>query len=194
MQASRNRRPYAFALATALVALAAAGCGGSSDTSSKAPDYAKALKSAPPPLAAIYKQTDYGKTPVILDSGLDGLNQQLAKLKGHPAVVNVWGSWCNPCRQEFPYLQKASAKFGDRVAFLGIDTLDQDAGAKTYLGEEPVPYPSYADPDGSVKSEYTLVGTPATLIYDSSGKLVSTHQGPYTSEADLAADIQKYAQ
>jgi thiol-disulfide isomerase/thioredoxin len=194
MQACRERRQYAFALLAAVLVVVAAGCGSSSDTSSKAPDYTTALKSAPAPLATIYKQTDYGKTPAILDTGIDGLNAELAKLKGHPVLVNVWGAWCNPCRQEFPYLQQASAKFGDKVAFLGVDTLDQDEAAKTYLNEEPVPYPSYADPGGDAKSAFNIVGTPSTLIYDSSGKLANTHQGPYTSEADLAAAIKQYAQ
>ena len=194
MQARRERRRHAFGLLAAVFVLAVAGCGSSSETSSKAPDYAKALKSAPAPLAAIYKQTDYGKTPTILDSGINGLNQELARLKGHPVLVNVWGAWCDPCRQEFPYLQQASAKFGDKVAFLGVDTLDQDEGAKTYLDEEPVPYPSYADPGGDAKSAFNIVGTPSTLIYDSSGKLANTHQGPYTSESELAAAIKQYAQ
>src|SRR5689334_6575061 len=99
MQARRARRQCAFVLLAALFALATAGCGSSSETSSKAPDYATALKSAPAPLASIYKQTDYGKTPVILDSGLDGLDQELARLKGHPVVVNAWGSWCGPCQE-----------------------------------------------------------------------------------------------
>jgi cytochrome c biogenesis protein CcmG/thiol:disulfide interchange protein DsbE len=193
MQARRERRQCAFVLLAAVFVVAVgAGCG-SSTPSSKAPDYAIALKAAPAPLAAIYKQTDYGKTPVILDTGIDGLNEKLARLKGHPVLVNVWGAWCDPCRQEFPYLQQASAKFGDKVAFLGVDTLDQDEAAKTYLNEEPVPYPSYADPGGDAKSAFSIVGTPSTLIYDSSGKLATTHQGPFTSEADLAATIKQYA-
>ncbi len=194
MQASPNRRQRAFALLAVLAALAAAGCGGSSTSPSKGPDYASALKKAPPQLAAIYQQTDYGKSPAILDSGLDGLDAQLAKLKGsYPAVVNAWGSWCVPCRQEFPYLQQASAKFGGKVAFLGIDALDQTDAAKTYLEDSPVPYPSYADPSGDVKGKYSLVGMPSTLIYDKSGKLANTHQGPWTSESELAAAINQYA-
>jgi cytochrome c biogenesis protein CcmG/thiol:disulfide interchange protein DsbE len=194
MEATRKSRQCAFVLLVTALAVVAAGCGSSSSTGSKPPDYATALDSAPARLAALYAQTDYGKTPVILDSGLEGVNEELAKLNGTPVVINAWGSWCGPCREEFPYLQQASAKFGSKVAFLGIDTEDQDDAAKTFLGESPLPYPSYADPDGTVKNTYSLVGLPATLIYDRTGKLVSTHQGPYTSEADLAADIKRYTQ
>ncbi len=193
MAASRQSRQHAFVLLATLFALLA-GCGDSSSSSgTKAPDYT-ALRSAPAPLAAVYAQTGYGKTPAIIDSGLDGLDHELARLKGHTVVVNAWGSWCGPCREEFPYLQQASAKLGSKVAFLGIDTQDQDAAAKGFLNERPLPYPSYADPGGDVKNAYSLVGLPSTMIFDSAGKLVNTHQGPYTSESALAADIKRYAQ
>jgi thiol-disulfide isomerase/thioredoxin len=193
MEAHRISCQRALALLVAAGTALVAGCGASSGSSSPTPDYAKALKAAPAPLAAIYTQTNFGARPAILPGGLDALNTELAKLKGTPVVVNAWGSWCGPCRQEFPYLQQAAAKLGTKVAFLGIDTQDQDAAAKTFLGERPLPYPSYSDPGASVKSAYHLVGLPATFIYDSAGKLVNTHEGPYTSEPALAADIQRFA-
>jgi thiol-disulfide isomerase/thioredoxin len=108
--------------------------------------------------------------------------------------VNIWGSWCGPCRQEYPYLQQAAAKFGKRVAFVGVDVLDQAAAAKTFLGEDPIPYPSFEDPDGKAKDYFRVVGLPATAIYDSTGKLVNTNQGGYASQSDLFADIKQYAQ
>ncbi len=193
MEASRQIRQRAFVLLATLAALLAAGCGSPSSPDSKAPDYASTLKSAPAKLTAIYGQTDYGQKPAILDTGLDGLSRELDRLKGTPVVVNAWGSWCNPCRQEFPYLQQASAKLGSKVAFLGIDTQDQDEAAKTFLDQSPLPYPSFADPDGTVKDTYNLVGLPATMIFDRAGKLANMHVGPYTSESDLTADINRYA-
>lgn len=190
--ASRFRQRTIVLLAT-LSALTLASCGGSSGSNAPPPDYAKALRGAPAPLAALYTQTSYGKTPTVLPGGLDALNAELAKLRGHPVVVNVWASWCNPCRQEFPNLQQASAKYGKQVAFLGDDAMDQIGAAKTFLGEHPLPYPSYDDPNEDAKSTYHLVGYPSTIFYDSAGKLTYTHQGPYTSAASLEADIKHYA-
>jgi cytochrome c biogenesis protein CcmG/thiol:disulfide interchange protein DsbE len=192
-----GRKPQPRLLLPALALLAAcvtAGCGSSSGTGSKAPDYASALNGAPPPLAALYEQTAYGDHAALVSGGVDAFESELPKLHGHPAVVNIWGSWCGPCRQEYPYLQQASAKFGKHVAFLGVDVLDQTAAAKTFLGEDPIPYPSYEDPDGQAKDYFHVVGLPATVIYDSSGKLVHTNQGGYASQADLFADIKQYAQ
>jgi thiol-disulfide isomerase/thioredoxin len=170
------------------------GCGSSSVSASKAPDYAGALKGAPAPLAALYEQTGYGDHPALISGGVDALQSELPKLQGHPVVVNIWGSWCGPCRQEYPYLQQAAAKFGKRVAFVGVDVLDQAAAARTFLGEDPIPYPSYEDPDGKAKDYFHVVGLPATAIYDSSGRLANTNQGGYASQSDLFADIRQYAQ
>ena len=65
-------------------------------------------------------------------------------------VANLWASWCGPCRAEFPTLQKLSARYGKKVAFLGVNTEDDDAAAKTFLAEAPLPYPSYTDPGNEI--------------------------------------------
>jgi cytochrome c biogenesis protein CcmG/thiol:disulfide interchange protein DsbE len=151
-------------------------------------DYDQALAGAPPVLANLYSNGD-----ALLPGGADGFQAELAKLKGYPVVVNVWASWCGPCRAEFPNFQRASADRGDKVAFLGVDALDTDPAAKTFLEEFPLPYPSVTDPDQQMKHELGLRGYPATAFYDSTGKLVHLKQGPYTSLDELQADIDKYA-
>ena len=122
-----------------------AGCGSSTsggDYGGKHPDYAKALAGSPAPLAALHAQADR-----LLPGGTDAFEQRIAALKGYPVVVNVWASWCGPCRFEFPTLQKLSARYGKRVAFLGVNSQDSDDAAATFLKEAPVPYPSYTDPE-----------------------------------------------
>jgi cytochrome c biogenesis protein CcmG, thiol:disulfide interchange protein DsbE len=120
-------------------------------------------------------------------------NEELSKLRGHPVVVNVWASWCGPCRSEFPHLQSQAAKHGEEVAFLGVDTQDSDDAARTFLEEFPVPYPSISDPDRDVEAAVRAVGLPVTAFYGPDGELRYTKQGPYTDEADLEADIRRYA-
>jgi cytochrome c biogenesis protein CcmG/thiol:disulfide interchange protein DsbE len=165
-------------------------CGSAAtDTTSKAPDYKQALAGAPKPLAAVYAQPNQ-----LLEGGTDAFSKRIDDLKGYPVVVNQWASWCGPCRNEFPWLQKASAKYGKKVAFLGVNSQDSDAAAKTFLGEEPVPYPSYIDPNKDIGSQLkATLGLPDTSFYDRDGNLVFTKQGPYTNQADLNADIQKFA-
>ena len=60
------------------------------------------------------------------------------ELRGHPVVVNKWGSWCGPCRAEFPYFQRQAIEHGKKVAFLGVDGKDNDANAEEFLKEFPV--------------------------------------------------------
>jgi thiol-disulfide isomerase/thioredoxin len=163
------------------------GDAGAGNPESKATDYEKALAGAPPPLAALYANGDE-----LIEGGADELHSQLDKLHGYPAVVNVWASWCGPCRLEFPDLQAVSADRGDQVAFVGVDTFDSDDAANGFLDELPLPYPSVTDPDQEVKKELGLRGLPGTAFYDQNGELVYLKQGPYLSEDDLNADIDKY--
>jgi thiol-disulfide isomerase/thioredoxin len=151
------------------------------------------MRGAPAPLATLYGQTEYGKLPALIPGGTTAFQGELTKLRGHPVVVNVWGSWCGPCRQEFPYFQQASARFGKRVAFVGIDAQDQLGAAKTFLAANPLPYPSYEAADTDAKAFFNIVGLPATVIYDSSGRLVHTSQGGYPSQTALFSDIKHYA-
>ncbi len=178
-------------LAAVVVALGVSACGSSDGGTStaKAPDYKQALAGAPKPLAKLYAQGDR-----LVSGGTSAFGSQLRALRGHPVVVNVWASWCEPCRMEFPYLQRLSAKYGKRVAFVGVDTNDNDAAARTFLAELPLPYPSYTDPNEDIaQSVGATVGLPDTAYYDASGKQVFVKQGQYASEGDFAADIKRYA-
>ncbi len=177
-------------LALALIALAAAGCGSAEDGESggKAPDYERALAGAPPPLAALH-----GQANELLPGGLGAYEKRIAALEGYPIVVNAWASWCGPCRFEFPTLQKLSARYGKRVAFIGIDSEDDADAAKTFLEEKPVPYPSYNDPDKEIAESLGAVGFPDTAFYDREGELLYLKQGPYVEESELEEDIRRYA-
>jgi thiol-disulfide isomerase/thioredoxin len=174
----------------ALAVLLGSGCGGSGNGGSGGshPDYAKVLAGSPPPLAALHKQAND-----LLPGGTDAYEKRIAALRGYPVVVNVWASWCGPCRFEFPVLQKLSAQYGKRVAFLGVNTEDSDDAAATFLREEPVPYPSYTDPDKDIFDSLDAVGLPDTAFYDETGQLVYLKQGPYSENSELEADVRRYA-
>jgi cytochrome c biogenesis protein CcmG/thiol:disulfide interchange protein DsbE len=175
-----------FALVPAL--LAAGGCG-SSEGDGSHPDYAKALAGSPAPLAALHDQANE-----LLPGGTDAYEKRIAALKGYPIVANVWASWCGPCRYEFPTLQKLAARYGKRVAFIGVNSQDSSADAERFLGGTPVPYPSYVDPGkGLIESLGGLGGLPDTAFYDRDGKLVFLKQGPYVDNSELEADVRRYA-
>jgi thiol-disulfide isomerase/thioredoxin len=193
--APRKTAPQARVRALSCLALALApasgiGCGSDSGRAPAThPDYRAALHGAPPALAALYRQGDR-----ILRGGTTAYEAQLRALRGHPVVVNDWASWCEPCREEMPLFGRSAARLGKRVAFLGVDAQDNRAAARTFLRERPVPYPSFDDPDSKISaSQGPVNGYPRTAFYDPRGELVFLKRGPYTSEAELAADVRRYA-
>ncbi|HWI73187.1 MAG TPA: TlpA disulfide reductase family protein [Baekduia sp.] len=149
----------------------------------------RALAGAPAPLAALHAQANR-----LLPAGQKTYDARIAALKGHPIVVNKWASWCGPCRAEFPVLQSTSTKYGKRVAFLGLDASDNDGDANLFLSRFPVPYPSLVDRNSRVAQKLGIGRSfPTTVYYDAGGKVQYIHQGPYTTDAAFAADIQRYA-
>jgi len=188
---SARFRPFLALAALALAAALGGGCGSSEggDYGGSHPNYAKALAGSPPPLAALHKQAND-----LLPGGTEAYEARLAQLRGYPVVVNAWASWCGPCREEFPALQKLSAQYGKKIAFLGINFQDSDDAAETFLGEEPVPYPSYSDPDKEISESVGIhISVPDTAYYDRAGNLLYLHQGQYRDESELKADIRRYA-
>lgn len=144
---------------------------------------------APRPLAELQAEKNQ-----LLDGGAAAFEARLEELDGHPVVVNKWASWCGPCRAEFPFFQRQAAERGDDVAFIGVNSSDNDADAAAFLEESPVPYPSYTDPDLEVAQVFNAVAAfPTTAFYDSDGELAYVKQGGYSDEESLVQDIERYA-
>ena len=151
-------------------------------------EVSKPLADAPPKLAALHERVNE-----LAPGGKKALDAELRELRGHPVVVNLWASWCGPCRHELPFFQRQAVKRGAKVAFLGVNSNDSADSARRLTAEYPMPYPSFVDPRLSVAGGYGARGLPITAFYDAAGKRVLVHQGGFTSEAQLAAEIDRYA-
>ena len=143
---------------------------------------------APPALARLHARVNE-----LTPGGPRALDAQLRALRGHPVVVNLWASWCDPCRYELPFFQRQAVARGARVAFLGVNSGDNREAARRLSERFPMPYPSIEDPRQAVAGRYGARGLPATAFYDARGRLVVVHQGAFASEAKLAAAIERYA-
>jgi thiol-disulfide isomerase/thioredoxin len=170
--------------------LVLAGCG-SSAPRSDAPGRTAldaAFRGSPPELRAVHVQADR-----ILAGGVPAFRARMRALRGHPVIVNLWGSWCEPCQSEFPVFQRAAVRYGRRIAFLGVDERDKASAAAAFLRRFPVTYPSYFDPDRAIESSLqTLDATPQTFFFDARGREQYDHAGPYTAFASLTRDIKTY--
>ena len=148
-----------------------------------------ALAGSPPALASLHTQGNQ-----LLSGGTKAFDARLRQLRGYPVVINKWASWCGPCQTEFPAYQRASAAFGRRVAFIGIDGKDHNAAAAAFLHRFPVSYPSYTDPHEKIaRSIQAATYYPQTVYIDRQGHEVFDHAGPYETAASLEKDIRRYA-
>jgi len=178
-----GRRLGAVLLATALSVTACA-----SPAARSFPDTAVRRGPAPrtPVLAACPGTGLASRLPVLALSCLGGgpvVNP--ARLGGSPVLVNLWASWCVPCQQEMPALQRAYALHGRRVRFLGVDTEDEADSARDFLAAAGVHYPQVNDDRGDLLHRLGGTGLPVTIVLDAAGKIVYSHRGQLR-EPDLA--------
>jgi cytochrome c biogenesis protein CcmG/thiol:disulfide interchange protein DsbE len=117
----------------------------------------------------------------------------VAHLKGldKPAVVNVWASWCLPCRSEAPLLTEAAAKYGDEIEFIGVDVQDSQEEAKAFVVEYGLTgLDHFFDPNRAIPNHYNAFGTPITFFFASGGELIRAHEG-IVDERALALNIDE---
>ena len=120
--------------------------------------------------------SDVGNMPDLPETDAESFTEHLASID-RPAVVNVWASWCIPCRSEAPLLDQAFEVHGDQVEFIGIDVQDNQNDAKAFLAEFGLEFDHFFDRGRSVPNHYAVIGTPVTLFFAPRGELVRTHQG-----------------
>ena len=115
---------------------------------------------------------------------LDGAQLDIADWRGVPVVINLWASWCGPCRAEATDLENVYLQFkSSDVEFLGLNTRDGLAAAKAFNTRFKTSYPSIQDKDGQLTLVFGNLGpaaTPSTMILDSKGRVAARILGPTT--------------
>ncbi len=115
--------------------------------------------------------------PTIAGSTLGGDSYSLVSERGHLVVVNVWASWCRPCRAETPELVRLARAYHSRgVRFIGIDTRDDTAAARRFVSNYAVPYPSIIDDGdivGTLRDLVPVAAVPSTIVIDERGSVAA---------------------
>lgn len=114
----------------------------------------------------------------------------LASLRGKPAVVNFWATWCQPCKAEHGVLTRGAQTFGDRVQFVGIVYEDEPAAINAFLDRYGRGYPALMDDGGKTAIAYGVSGVPETFFIDANGTIVSKFAGPLSPDA-LAMHVRQ---
>jgi cytochrome c biogenesis protein CcmG/thiol:disulfide interchange protein DsbE len=123
------------------------------------------------------------------DGGLGKSEVRLADLRGQVVFINFWASWCVPCREEQPVLEKLWKQYRAKgVMFLGIDYVDTEPAALQYLKEFRVTYPNGPDLGTKISPKYRIQGVPESFLVDRQGNIVWFKIAPI-AEAELTAQL-----
>ncbi|WP_011582674.1 MULTISPECIES: DsbE family thiol:disulfide interchange protein [Chelativorans] len=143
------------------------------------------------PSALIGQAAPQTELPPLEGLALPGLRP--ADFSGNISLVNVWGSWCVPCRQEHPLLMELAKD--ERVRLIGINYKDQPENARRFLGELGNPFDAIGvDQSGRAAIEWGVYGVPETFLVSPDGKIRYKHVGPFTPESisnELMPEIEK---
>jgi cytochrome c biogenesis protein CcmG/thiol:disulfide interchange protein DsbE len=111
----------------------------------------------------------------------------LASLRGKPAAINFWASWCAPCQKEAPVLGQVADELHGDANLVGVDWTDGTSAGRAFLRQYHLTYPNLIDADGTAGQDYGLNGLPTTFILDAHGKITDVLRGPQTADTLLRA-------
>lgn len=106
-----------------------------------------------------------------------GESTSLAQIEG-PAVVNLWATWCAPCRAEIPDFEEVHQARGDEVRFVGINIGEDLGDARQFIADVGATYDQFADLDGDVSVALRATSMPVTVVIDADGAITTRHLGP----------------
>ena len=178
-------RPAAIAALVLLAVLS--GC--TPDAGSAAPSAATSAASVLQPCPE-QSDADAAGADVLPALSFDcpgGGSLDLGRAPGEPMVLNLWGSWCGPCREELPLMQQFADASAGQVRVVGVISKDGRPQAESFAADAGVTFPSAFDGDGELMTDLGLNGLPYTYFVDADGGLAYTQVGPVASVDELRA-------
>jgi thiol-disulfide isomerase/thioredoxin len=187
-----TRRTATGVLAVAVIALISTGCTSGSNGSNGSRGITSAVSGGTKTVLSV----DQRRAPIELSgTTLEGERLDLATLRGKPVVLNIWGSWCPPCRKEAPDLQAAATELDGKASFVGLDTGENAAAqALAYQRRFKITYPSILD-DGdqllALRGVVSSKSPPVTVVLDAQGRVAGRFVGPVTrlTLVDMVHDV-----
>jgi cytochrome c biogenesis protein CcmG/thiol:disulfide interchange protein DsbE len=139
---------------------------------------------------------DVGRpAPAYRTLSASGDSVSLESLRGKPVLLNVWATWCHPCRDEIPELQRLYERYRGRgLALVGVsvDAAGHDDAIRAFARQFGMTYPVWRDPDETVSATFLVVGVPATFLIDRDGVLRWKKTGPIArNDTTLVAEIER---
>ncbi len=133
--------------------------------------------------------------PAYRTVALTGDSVSLAAVRGKVVLLNVWATWCHPCRDEIPELQAIHTKYqarGLELVGVSVDADGSDDAIRAFMSDFRMTYPVWLDPDERISTQFLVVGVPATFLIDRAGVLRWRKTGPIQpNDSTLAAAIER---
>jgi cytochrome c biogenesis protein CcmG, thiol:disulfide interchange protein DsbE len=121
--------------------------------------------------------------PPLPSERLSGRAVTLMTLRGHPALVTFWASWCEPCEHEAPALERFSRGLRGNATLVGVNWSDPSlSAASSFVKRYGWTFPNLRDPDGAAGHSYGVTGLPTTFVIDGTGRVRATLRGPQTQQ------------
>ena len=163
---------------SAAIMLLAAGCASGSDNS-----------------AGRFGRVEVGlPAPAYATVSFEGDSVSLAQQKGKVVLLNIWATWCHPCRDEIPELRAIHNRYRDRgleLIGVSVDTYGTDETIRTFMNDFQMTFPIWRDPDERISTQFLVVGVPATFLIDKQGILRWRRTGPIApNDTSLRAAIE----
>ena len=181
-------------LVLALTGAMAAGCAaGESDDPAPSPSVAAVATVFEPCPPQPDAPAEGARTlPAVTLDCLGGGELDLGRAPGMPTVVNLWASWCTPCREELPVMQEFADAAAGQVQVVGVISKDGVPQADSFASDAGVTFPGAFDGKGRLMAELGLPGLPATYFLDPGGALVHTETGPVDSLGELEGLVAEH--
>jgi len=190
------RRAAAGALVAAAVVLGAAACGAGATAQDTAVGNGSSFVTGSYG-TTVFQPGARPKAPAVAGTTLTGSKFKLSTDSGSVVVMNFWGSWCTPCREEAPALGSLARHFaGTGVRFIGVDIRDDPASAEAFIRTFRIGYPSLNDPNDLIALDFSgtvpPAGIPTTLVIDRSGRIAAriVGQASYSGLKALIKDVK----
>lgn len=133
--------------------------------------------------------------PAYQTFSLAGDSVSLAALRGSVVLLNVWATWCHPCRDEIPVLQALHERYAARgleLVGVSVDAHGAEAAIRDFARDFTMTYPLWLDPDERVQSTFLAIGVPATFLIDREGVLRWRHVGPVrANDSTLVRELER---
>jgi cytochrome c biogenesis protein CcmG/thiol:disulfide interchange protein DsbE len=186
-------------VAAALIALGAvAGCtGDDAAPAASSPPQGKAravlLPGCPPlgPQSTAPTALPDLELPCLGVAGGPGPALPLRRLTGRPTVVNLWASWCAPCREELPAFARLARDAGSRLRVVGVASQDREGAAAEYAADSGLPFPSLFDADGELGRGLRRPALPVTVFVGADGAVAEIYQGAALTDTTLRALVRQ---